>query len=94
MKNDVYLEEYVKKRLIPFFRSISVEKVLFYPYLARVQYRNSILEELKDHNTKIVPKIKNQSAILQIKPTENFYSICKIQYKIRTRSKTNLEQFK
>lgn len=92
---EIYLNECLKKRLIPFIRKHhSTNSVLFWPDLASVHYAKRVLEFLGQENIEFIPKSKNPPNLPQARPIEEFWSICKQEYSKRHMPPKNLTGFK
>ena len=80
VNQDVYLNECVKKRLIPYIEKYhSDNNYVFWPDLASSQYANSVLTWLREKNVTFVEKEDNPPCVPELRPIENFWSILKGQ---------------
>jgi len=85
MTGNIYLEECLKKRLIPFIKALhDVEDVLFWPDLAPPHYTPEAREYLESENVEYVPRNKNPPNVPQARGIEKFWGICKSRYSQRT----------
>lgn len=74
----IYLEECIKKRLIPFIEQYHSDgQYLFWPDLAPSHYANSILDYFQQKNIKYVKKEDNPPNLPECRPIEDFWSILK-----------------
>lgn len=94
MKSNIYLKECIRKRLIPFVKSINAENVFFWPDLATIHYTKDVLEELEKNNIKYVPKQKNPPNLPQARPIENFWALTKREFKKSVKKQCTLRNFK
>lgn len=73
----VYLEECIKKRLLPFIHKYhSTEDVLFWPDLATAHYANVVQKFLIDNNIECVKRKDNPPSVPQVRPIERFWALC------------------
>ena len=80
MNSQVYLEECIKKRLIPFIEKYhKTSQVIFWPDLATIHYAKSVMEFL-EQNFSIVRKNENPPKTPQLRPIERFWALCKQRY--------------
>jgi transposase len=81
MTSTVYLEECVKKRLIPFtLKHHEIEKIFFWPDLATPHYAKIVTDHLTDENIDFVQKKENPPNVPQARGIEEFWSLCKQRY--------------
>ena len=74
----VYLEECIRKRLIPFINANHTDsKYLFWPDLARSHYATSVIEFMEQNGIKYVKKHDNPPNVPECRPIENFWGILK-----------------
>jgi hypothetical protein len=86
----IYLEECIKKRLIPFIEEHHLDdQYLFWPDLASAHYANSVISFLNEKSINFVPKAKNPPNVPECRPIEDFWSILKgMVYKNNWKAKT------
>lgn len=81
LNGKIYLDECIKKRLLPFIRKLNVQRpILFWPDLATSHYVGPVLKELKKAGVAIVPKRDNLPNVLQLRLIEKFWALCKQRY--------------
>ena len=78
----IYLEDCVKKRLLPFIREKhSDNNYLFWPDKASSHYAKSVINHLTEQNIKFVPKVRNPTNVPQCRPIEDFFGyLCQLVY--------------
>jgi hypothetical protein len=92
---EIYLEECIKKRLIPFIKKYHhVHNVLFWPDLATSHYAKIVTDHLNEQNIEFVPKKLNPPNLPQARPIEQFWAICKQKYAERDNPLNSLVGFK
>jgi hypothetical protein len=95
LTSPVYLEECIKKRLIPFIRQHHEQQnVLFWPDLATCHYANIVTSYLEEKGINIVTKESNPPNVPQARGIEMFWAACKRQYSSRPKEPKNLRGFK
>lgn len=78
INQNIYLEECIKKRVIPFINEYhSNGQYLFWADLASSHYANSILNHLQENNISYVTKEDNPPNLPECRPIEDFWSILK-----------------
>lgn len=78
INQDVYLNECIKKRLIPFICKYHQDNnYVFWPDLASSHYAKKVIEYLDHRNINYVPKEDNPPNVPECRPIENFWSILK-----------------
>ena len=74
----IYLEDCIKKRLIPFIKEHHQDsQFVFWPDLATSHYAKSVQAYLNEQNVRFVPKEDNPANIPEARPIEDFWSIIK-----------------
>ena len=74
----IYLDECIKKRLIPFVdKHQDKGKIVFWPDLASSHYAKKVQEYLKEKEINFVAKVDNPANVPEIRPIEFFWSILK-----------------
>lgn len=95
INGDVYLEECLKKRLIPFIKKYhNLENVLFWPDMASSHYRKDVIDWLEKEGVDFVRKSENAPNVPQARPIEKFWALCKANYKKQSKPAKNLTAFK
>jgi hypothetical protein len=95
MNQYVYLEECVKKRLLPFIlEHHELDEVLFWPDLATCHYANLVKEYLTEKKVNFVQKQENPPNVPQARGIEKFWAECKRLYHLRSKTPKNLQGFK
>ena len=75
---NVYIEECVKKRLVPFIKEYHPDgNYVFWPDLAPAHYANDTQAAFNELGIKFIPKILNPPAVPQLRPIETFWAIFK-----------------
>jgi len=78
MNQSIYLEECIKKRLIPFIRQHhSDSQYIFWPDLASSHYAKSVIRYLEEQNFNFVEKKDNPANLPEVRPIENFWGVLK-----------------
>lgn len=80
MNSDIYIEECLKKRVLPFIRQHRVP-VKFWPDLASCHYSKKTVEFYLNNNIDFVPKDCNPPNCPQFRPIEKFWAIVKAKLK-------------
>ena len=70
INQQVYLEECIKKRLVPFIEKFEDKNVLFWPDLASVHYATAVQQYLKSQNIDFVSKEQNPPSVPDLRPIE------------------------
>ena len=91
MNSQVYLNQCIKKILIPFINNRSV---VFWPDMAPCHYTSKVTEYLKDKNIEFIEKGENAPNCPQSRPIEKFWALCKSRYRARKNPAKNLRSFK
>lgn len=73
---DVYLEECVKKRLIPYI-NVHYTKYVFWPDLASSHYANKVINHLRENHIVFVEKNDNPANLPEARPVEDFWAALK-----------------
>lgn len=75
MNAEIYLEECVKARLIPFIKEYhSTDKVLFWPVMATCHYASIVTDYLEKANIEFVQKKQNAPNVPQARGIERFWA--------------------
>lgn len=75
---DIYLNECVKKKIIPFIETNHSDgNYLFWPDLATCHYAKTVTDYLKAKNIKFVEKKDNPPNLPECRPIEDFWSFLK-----------------
>ena len=75
VNGQVYREECIKKRLIPFIRQHYPEdNYIFWPDLASSHYAKPVIELLEEQRIKVLSKDRNPPNVPQLRPIETFWS--------------------
>ena len=95
MNSQVYLEECLKKRLLPFItQHHEKEDILFWPDLATCHYANVVKEFLEAENLDFVERTENPPNVPQARGIEKFWAECKKAYAQRSDQPKNLRGFR
>lgn len=76
MTSDIYIEECLKKRILPLIQAHSSE-TLFWPDLATIHYAKKVLKWCSENNVKILPKEQNPPNCPIFRPIEKYWAIIK-----------------
>jgi hypothetical protein len=78
INQEVYLNDCIKKRLIPFIKKYhSDDNYVFWPDLASSHYAKSVVSYLTGENITFVDKQDNPPCAPELRPIEQFWSILK-----------------
>ena len=91
MNATLYLEECLKKRLLPFIRQHSTSTI-FWPNLTVCRYNNSVLEWYETENINFVKKDQNPLNCPELRPVEIYLAQMKINLKLGRRSGTTIDE--
>jgi hypothetical protein len=92
---EVYLNECLKKRLLPFIHQHHKKrKILFWPDMASCHYKKEVIEWLKAEKIEFVAKDQNAPNVPQARPIEKFWALFKAAYKRRKQDAKSLKSFK
>ena len=95
MNADLYLNECIKKRLIPFIKKWhSNSNVLFWPDLAQAHYAKRVTDFLDEQKINYVSKKDNPPNVPQARPIEQYWAICKRKYAEKNVQSNTLSNFK
>jgi len=95
MNQEVYLNECLKKRLLPFLRQHhDLDRILFWPDLAMCHYANSVKRFLEEEKVDFLQKSENPPNVPQARGIESFWAQCKRKYGERKLPAKNLHSFK
>ncbi len=93
MNGKIYLEECLKKRLIPFLEQYHKKrKILFWPDLATCHYRQDVIQWMNCQNFEFVKRDENAPNVPQVRPIERYWAEC--EFKNRKSLPKNLNGFK
>lgn len=73
MNQEIYLEECLKKRLLPFIRSHTIS-TLFWPDLATCHYSNKVIQWYEANRVIFVPKNSNPPNCPELRPIEKYWA--------------------
>jgi hypothetical protein len=75
---EIYQEECIRKRLIPFVRKYHSDgKYVFWPDLASSHYANTTIDLLIDENVPYVEKYENPANTPEVRPIEDLWGVLK-----------------
>lgn len=92
INGEVYREECLKKRLIPFVKK-HVASTLFWPDLASAHYAASTLNLLKKNNVDFVQKDSNPPNVPQCRPIERYWALIKTKLKKSKQTANDIKDF-
>lgn len=73
----VYLQECIKRRLIPYIRAKYDQNYVFWPDLASAHYANVVVAHLKQQGINFVSKGDNPASVPEARSIEDFWGILK-----------------
>ena len=89
----IYLEECIKKRLVPFIKAFHRNsKYVFWPDLASSHYAKSVIEYMASEKIRFIRKDENPANVPESRPIENFWGDLKREVYARNWSCQNLVQ--
>lgn len=93
---EVYREECIKKRLLPFLISHPqpLASLMFWPDLASAHYARATTDLLVSKSVRFVPKVDNPPNLPQCRPIENFWAQLKSQVYMDGWEATSVRQLK
>lgn len=92
---EIYLEECLKKRLLPFIQKYHKNSnILFWPDLATSHYAYEVQDWLSSEKIEFVKKTENAPNVPQARPIERFWALCKAEYGKRKMPANSLSSFK
>jgi hypothetical protein len=92
---DTYLEECLKKRLLPFIsKHHSLENIVFWMDLATPHYKKECVQWLRDTKIQFIEKKDNPPNVPQARPIENYWALCKQEYKKLKNAPKDINSFK
>jgi hypothetical protein len=95
MNEKFYLEECLKKRLIPFLEEYHKKrKIVFWPDLATCHYQKDVIQWMNCQNFEFVKKGENAPNVPQVRLIEGYWAECKKELKDRKSLPKNLNGFK
>ena len=95
INQEVYLEECLKKRLLPFVKKYhSTGNYVFWPDLASSHYANSVQEWLVESKIPYIPKKMNIANVPEIRPIEDFWAFLKRKVYMNGWEAKNLDHLK
>lgn len=97
INGQIYLQECLKKRLLPFLQSYLVDNEsppLFWSDLASCHYSKTVEEWYQQNNIYYVPKAANPPNCPDARPIEKFWAILKGKLRKSKREAKSVENFK
>jgi hypothetical protein len=76
MASQLYLDERIKKRLIPFINGHQMKDISFWPDMATSHYARIITVYLRLKNKDFVTKSQNTPNFPQARRREKFWALC------------------
>lgn len=89
---NVYLEECIKRRLMPFIKKHT--NYVFWPDLASSHYAKSVIEYLRAQNINFVEKSENPANVPEARPIEDFWGDLKREVYKKNWSAKNVKELK
>jgi len=81
MNHDIYKDECLKKRLLPFIRKHhNINDILFWPDVATSHYTKIVTSIMESQNLNFVLKASNALSVPLCSPIEKFWTICNAKY--------------
>ena len=93
MDTDLYINECLKKRLLPFIAQHNVP-CFFWPDLAPMHYSRATLQFCKDNDINIVPTVANQPNVPEDRPIKTYWKLIKDELKKEPRAAQDDQDFK
>ena len=93
MDTDLYINECLKKRLLPFIAQHNVP-CFFWPDLAPMHYSRATLQFCKDNDINIVPTVANPPNVPEDRPIETYWKLIKDELKKEPRAAQDDQDFK
>lgn len=93
MNADIYIEECLKKRFLPFVRKHNCP-VIFWADLASIHYAKKTLKFLNDNNIMFIPKEANPAAVSEDRPIETYWAQIKRELMKEPKAAGTDEEFK
>lgn len=93
MNSKVYIEECLKKRILPFIRQHKTN-VMFWPDLASCHYSKEVLEWYAANNVNFVAKEINPPNCPEFRPIEQYWAIVKRKLRGCGKEVTNAQQMR
>lgn len=85
LTSNEYLEECLKKRLIPFIEKYHKNnEVMFWPDMATIHYAKTVTDWLKSKKIPFIEKYENIPNCPHARPIEKFWAFCKLEYSKRS----------
>ena len=82
MDSTTYLNECIKKHLIPFIKkNHNIDDIIFWPDMSRVHYATKVTDWLTQKKVNFISYAENAPNIPQARPIEKFWALCKAEYK-------------
>jgi hypothetical protein len=95
MSTKVYLEECIKKRLLPFIdKHHQRENVFFWPDMATCHYALPMTQYLTAQKIDFIKKSENAPNVPQARGIELFWALCKTEYRKRPNKPKNVRGFR
>lgn len=92
MTGAIYLNECLKKRLLPFIRSHTIF-TLFWRDLASAHYSKAVIEWYEKENVKYVPKEANPPNTPHLLPIETYWALVKRNLRTSMKVAKNYQSF-
>lgn len=89
---EVYREECLKKRLIPFLKKHD-GSTIFWPDLATAHYATTTLNLLRKNNIEFVSKDKNPPNVPQCRPIERYWALIKNNLRKSNQASNDIKDF-
>lgn len=93
MNAQIYLDECLKKRLLPFLKCHKVPTI-FWPDLASIHYAGSVLKWMEENSIRYVPKQYNPPCVPELRPIEMYWAQMKKCLKRNLKPSKDIKNFK
>jgi hypothetical protein len=95
LKAKEYLEECLKKRLLPFIRKYHKNTpIVFWPDMASIHYQKDVIKWLRSEKIEFIEKKENVPNCPQVRPIEIFWAVVKRKYSLMTKVYKTIQTFR
>lgn len=95
MNSEVYLNECLKKILLPFInKNYNRSEIVYWMDMATCHYTRPVRDWFDSQNIEFIAKDRNAPNCPQARPIEKFWALCKKKYSLRKTRAKNLTSFK
>lgn len=93
MNPEMYIDTYLKKRLLPFIEERNV-LVFIRPDLAPIHYSRAALQWFEENNIAVILKSANPPAVPEVRPIERYWPLCERELKTEPKAAKDDKEFK